>query len=230
MTATIENKNNDISFSRAKKMVDTIYSLIKRLRKSHGYNDFLVFCESEKLTERGADHIHLEFEQELDRIMRSEIKEKSKKTPTSATKMRWSIEVICVYKRKILGDKPLSDLLKLLSCHSRYYIYNHRGHHRDEEHPTKQEQEQEQQWSYQELGTLQIIQDIGKGIDEVLGRDTSTLIFSTLRLVYKIKEVDIVSNPDVFVKKLTNLIGQDAFDPVSKQISKRLVEAVSKFS
>lgn len=64
------------------------------------------------------------------------------------------------------------------------------------------------------------IRKIRAAIDQSLGKETSDLIFKTLKLVYKIDEEVIVSNPELFEEKIRKMLGDSAAEAVIKAISK----------
>jgi hypothetical protein len=44
-------------------------------------------------------------------------------------------------------------------------------------------------------------------LEKALGRETYDLVIKTLRLVYKIDEETIVSNPELFEEKISKMLG-----------------------
>ena len=63
------------------------------------------------------------------------------------------------------------------------------------------------------------IRDIKAAIDIALGKDTSVLVFKTLKLVYRIDEYEIVSNHSRFEEAMINMLGLSVHSILERQIS-----------
>ncbi|AFU60229.1 hypothetical protein Ngar_c33140 [Candidatus Nitrososphaera gargensis Ga9.2] len=63
------------------------------------------------------------------------------------------------------------------------------------------------------------IEKIKTAIDQTLGEETSELVFRTLKLVYHIDEDTIVSNPELFRKKIKRMFGDQIVEMILKAIS-----------
>lgn len=52
------------------------------------------------------------------------------------------------------------------------------------------------------------------------------MLFATLKLIYKIDESKIISDPDVFFEKLNKMIGRNAASIVIPRISQHIISEV----
>ncbi len=55
-------------------------------------------------------------------------------------------------------------------------------------------------------------------LEEILGKETSNLVFKTLRIVYKIDEEMVVLNPNLFREKIKMMLGPYAAEIVLKRL------------
>ncbi len=55
-------------------------------------------------------------------------------------------------------------------------------------------------------------------LEEILGKETSNLVFKTLRIVYKIDEEMVVMNPTLFRDKIKMMLGPYAAEIVLKRL------------
>ena len=55
-------------------------------------------------------------------------------------------------------------------------------------------------------------------LEEILGKETSNLVFKTLRIVYKIDEEMVVLNPNLFKEKIKMMLGPYAAEIVLKRL------------
>jgi len=60
------------------------------------------------------------------------------------------------------------------------------------------------------------VQAVRAKLEKVLGRETCDLVMKTLRLVYRIEEETIVSDPELFEEKISKILGA----PVAELIFK----------
>jgi MEDS: MEthanogen/methylotroph, DcmR Sensory domain len=74
-------------------------------------------------------------------------------------------------------------------------------------------------WSYKEWRPGDAIALIGRGLDRALGAGSATLIFQTLKLIYKIDSNQIISRPQLLEDMLRKVIGEKAADMALKSIS-----------
>src|SRR5215218_5658340 len=74
-------------------------------------------------------------------------------------------------------------------------------------------------WSYKEWRPGDAIALIGRGLDRALGAGSATLIFRTLKLIYKIDSDQIISRPQLLEDTLRKVIGEKAADVALKSIS-----------
>jgi hypothetical protein len=99
------------------------------------------------------------------------------------------VEAICCYDAQSVSALELDDLAAILNAH---HSTIHRG------------------CSYHEWNPSMITELARVGIDRVLGSDMSDLLFKTMKLVYKINESNIASNPELLGKVMTKIMGHDA--------------------
>jgi hypothetical protein len=74
-------------------------------------------------------------------------------------------------------------------------------------------------WSYKEWRPGDAIALIGSGLDRALGAGSATLIFQTLKLIYKIDRDQIISSPQLLEDMLRKVVGEKAADVALKSIS-----------
>ena len=74
-------------------------------------------------------------------------------------------------------------------------------------------------WSYKEWRPGDAIALIGSGLDRALGAGSATLIFQTLKLIYKIDRDQIISRPQLLEDTLRKVVGEKAADVALKSIS-----------
>jgi hypothetical protein len=55
-------------------------------------------------------------------------------------------------------------------------------------------------------------------LEEILGKETSHLVFKTLKVVYKIDEEMLIINPDLFREKIRMMLGPYAGEIVLKKL------------
>ena len=74
----------------------------------------------------------------------------------------------------------------------------------------------------------QIIHLISKGIDKKLGEGSATLLFQTMKTVYKLNQDIVVSKPVVFEDKLKRLLGNnDDANSVIYSIFEEIIKEVA---
>ncbi|GEM_PF-1760554 len=56
------------------------------------------------------------------------------------------------------------------------------------------------------------IEDIGRYLEEALDKVTAILILKTLKLIYRVNESEIISNPDKFESVMKIMLGHSAKD------------------
>ena len=74
-------------------------------------------------------------------------------------------------------------------------------------------------WSYKEWRPGDAIALIGRGLDRALGAGSATLIFQTLKLIYKIDRDQIISSPQLLEDTLRKVVGEKAAYVALKSIS-----------
>jgi hypothetical protein len=74
-------------------------------------------------------------------------------------------------------------------------------------------------WSYKEWRPGDAIALIGSGLDRALGAGSATLIFQTLKLIYRIDRDQIISSPQLLEDTLRKVVGEKAADVALKSIS-----------
>jgi hypothetical protein len=83
-------------------------------------------------------------------------------------------------------------------------------------------------WSYKEWRPGDAIALIGRGLDRAFGAGSATLIFQTLKLIYKIDSNQIISRPQLLEDTLRKVVGEKAADVALKSISdetKKLIQS-----
>jgi hypothetical protein len=188
-------------------LANRLSSTVTMLHNSYGYDNFLLFCKAEKLSKQSDFASNMMFEQQLDSDLRSDIlKNNEPNTDKMTQNNNLSIEAICIYKKKFLEARTLNELMKLIRYHTQGV------HH--------------QEMSRRALGEYKIIESIRRGFEEILGEGSSRLLFATLKLIYKIDEGRIISDPDVFFEKLNKMIGRNAANKVIPRISQHIISEV----
>ncbi len=114
------------------------------------------------------------------------------------------IELICCYPTKWLTKLDLSSIIGILNAHT-LFLYG--------------EKPQYLEWHRHRTEEL-----LKSAIEAVLGNETSKLIFKTFKLVYKMDEQSIISNPIQFEDRLKRLLGSQQ----AKIISELLVRQIEK--
>jgi hypothetical protein len=158
----------DEDYSRT--LVNKLLSIVIELHSSYGYDNFLLFARSEKLCESGGFQSRIIFEQELHSVLHSNIIKDNddNNTTTDPKTMRnnLSIDAIRVYKKKFLEARALSELMKLIICHTQDIRYEGMTH--------------------KDIEQDKILESIHRSFEEILGEGSSRLLFATLKLIYKI--------------------------------------------
>ena len=117
------------------------------------------------------------------------------------------VGMICWYKEKWLSKLSLASLISILINH-KYTIYS--------------------DWKYKELDVNEIIHLISKGIDKKLGEGSATLLFQTMKTVYKLNQDIVVSKPAVFEDKLKRLLdNSDDANSVIYSIFEEIIKEVA---
>lgn len=102
----------------------------------------------------------------------------------------WPIETVCLYDNARLTAKlSFSQLVSILNFHNATI---HNG------------------WFYRQWRFDDIIAFVREGVDNVFGNETSSLIFKTLKLVYRLTEETIALQPGLFEEKVSRIIGGPA--------------------
>lgn len=107
-----------------------------------------------------------------------------------------SVQIFCCYTKELLDKLPLSRLVRLLAAH-------------------------------QEIvgGTPAIIDMVEQGLIKAMGKETSVLVFRTLKLIYKLDKDIILSDPELFEEKVRRMFGEAA-DPVLGMIAKTIRDKI----
>ncbi|MEW6603214.1 MAG: MEDS domain-containing protein [Thermoproteota archaeon] len=115
------------------------------------------------------------------------------------------MEAICWYSNsKTISKLSFSELVTIITAH---HSTIHDG------------------WLYREWHPYDIITQVEEGMDRILGEGTTSLIFKTLKLVYKIDpEKTITTQPEVFEEKLRKIMG----DSIAKLLFEILADALRK--
>jgi hypothetical protein len=119
-----------------------------------------------------------------------------------------SLQVFCCYKKELIDKLPLGYLLRLLAAHQDTVIS--RNSNNQGSFGTNNQNVQR---------TIDLIEE---GLAEAVGKETSTLVLKTLKLIYKIDRDKIVSDPETFEEKIRKMLGKEAADPVLRMIAERI--------
>ncbi|HXG06962.1 MAG TPA: hypothetical protein VNI77_06525 [Nitrososphaera sp.] len=111
-----------------------------------------------------------------------------------------SVEFICWYNDlKLFERLPFSSLLYILNAHDATI---HTG------------------WKYRRWYSDDIFGYVRDGLDNVLGAGTAYLIFKTLKMVYNVDPVEVItSRPELFEEKITRVLGERTAENVLKMIA-----------
>ncbi len=192
----------DVHYSQT--LASKLSSTVIQLHDAYGYDNFLLFCRAENLSEQGDFSLNMVFEQHLNSHFNSNIsKPGNNVTQKTAKRDNLSIEAICLYKKKLLEARALNELIKLVRYHDKAL--------------------QHQKMSHKTLAVHKIIESIRRGFEEILGEGSSRLLFATLKLIYKIDEERIMYDPDAFFEKLNKMIGRNAASIVIPRISQHII-------
>lgn len=98
-------------------------------------------------------------------------------------------EIICCYNYAKIENLSLSHLIKLVNAHTSIV---------------------RKDWEYYKWYPSMVMEIITRGIEKPLDFKTAQLILKTLKLIYKIDENTIISNPIVFEETLQKVLGDNA--------------------
>jgi hypothetical protein len=79
-------------------------------------------------------------------------------------------------------------------------------------------------WKYKEWNTDKIIEMVSNGIDNNLGKDSSVLLFQTMKSAYKLKPDSIVYRPAIFEETLKRVLGKDDANSVINSIFEDIIK------
>jgi len=113
--------------------------------------------------------------------------------------------MICWYKEEWLNSLSLASLIKVLVTHN-YVLHS--------------------DWKNKAWTENEILNLISKGIDKSLGEGSATLLFQTMRTIYKLNQDVVISRPVVFEATLKRLVGNDQQVSVMDSISKEIIERI----
>jgi hypothetical protein len=116
-------------------------------------------------------------------------------------KNKEQVEVICCYGPANIQNLSLEHLVSILNSHSGMIV--------------------DKDWRYAAWHPAVVLEIIFRGIEKSLDPQTANLIFKTLKLVYKIDEDAIISNPALFEQTLRKIIGNNAADSVLASIQEQ---------
>jgi hypothetical protein len=111
-----------------------------------------------------------------------------------------SIQVICCYLPESLKKFEFATLMSLVSTHQ-CSIANKVDH--------------------REISDVVILEAMHAGVEKVLGAGSAKLVFQTMKMVYRLDEKAIISNPNIFEEKLRKVLGH-----VSESVLKSVSEQV----
>ncbi len=110
-----------------------------------------------------------------------------------------NVEAICCYSTAIVQKLGLKHLFPLVNAHTS--IIDKEG------------------WKYNHWHPSTVMEIISKGIEKCLDPLTADLILKTFKLVYKMDEKSLVSNPAIFEVTLRKILGSNAADTVLASIT-----------
>ena len=111
-----------------------------------------------------------------------------------------SIQVICCFLPEALKGFKFTTLMSLAAAHQ--CAMDNNDDHR-------------------EISDIVLLEAMRLGIENVLGRGSAKLVFQTMKMVYRIDEKAIISNPNVFEEKLRKVLGH-ASESVLKSVSEQV--------
>jgi hypothetical protein len=74
---------------------------------------------------------------------------------------------------------------------------------------------------YRDISDLVILEAMYSGVEKVLGAGSAKLVFQTMKMVYRLDEKAIISNPSIFEEKLRKVLGH-ASESVLKSVSEQV--------
>lgn len=118
------------------------------------------------------------------------------------SKNKEQIEVVCCYSFANVQKLRLRHLIPMFNSHKSMITGR--------------------EWKRREWQPSATIEIIARGVEKSLDPLTAKLVFKTLKLVYKIDENEIVSNPALFEETLRRIIGGNAADVVLASIEEQI--------
>ena len=113
--------------------------------------------------------------------------------------------MVCWYLEKWINNLSLASIIQVLTNH-KYTIYSGS--------------------KYKEWNKEEIINTIDRGIDNILGKDSSTLLFQSMKIRHKFNKDAIVSKPIVFEGILKGVVGEDSADLVINSIREQFINSI----
>ena len=111
-----------------------------------------------------------------------------------------SIQVTCCYLPEALKRFEFTTLMSLVAAHQCAIA---------------------SKMDHREISDLVILEAIYAGVEKVLGMGSAKLVFQTMKMVYRLDEKAIISNPNIFEEKLRKVLGH-----VSESVLKSVSEQV----
>jgi len=115
-----------------------------------------------------------------------------------------NLQIICCYDEKAFSTFYLRDIISIVNIHQ--FVLKRKGNH-------------------EELLRDEILSIVSNGIDKVLGRGASHLVFKTMRLVYKIDKDSTFAEPALFEEKLSRIIG-NSYPAVLASIQSEMINSL----
>jgi hypothetical protein len=173
-------------------LVDNLFSTALDARSKSGRKKVIVISNVGPLLENAQNYV---------KAVESE-KAISAKFDENEKKVKEKIEVICCYNSAIIGKLSLSYLLKIANAHA---------------------EKLDKDWRiYSTWYPSAIIDMITSGIEKSLDARTAKLILKTFKLVYRMDEKLIVSNPTAFEETLRKLVGISAAELILESIKEEV--------
>ena len=111
-----------------------------------------------------------------------------------------SIQVICCYLPEALKNFEFTTLMSLVAAHQCAIA---------------------SKLDHREISDIVILEAMYVGVEKVLGAGSAKLVFQTMKMVYRLDEKAIISNPNVFEEKLRKVLGHVS-ESVLKSVSEQI--------
>jgi hypothetical protein len=117
-----------------------------------------------------------------------------------------AIEAVCCYNNSAISKMPPANFMSVLAAHRSNIHDNCDG----------------MDWIYREWHAGFVLGIVRNAIEKALGKGSDVLVIRTLKLIYKLDENTMLSQPELFVEKLYKVLGKSAAEAVLETIVKDL--------